>query len=122
LVAIAVAERSKGKLGSILRKRKGARMVSGTEKFIVNPVVVLREEFDDWAVLFNPDTAEAVGINPVGVAIWKLMDGTRNLNDIVEEIKKSFDDVPESVVEETKKFADDLVEAGLVGFELESEA
>ncbi len=30
------------------------------------PVADLREEFDDWAVLFNPDTAQAVGINPVG--------------------------------------------------------
>jgi hypothetical protein len=50
------------------------------------------------------------------------MDGRRNINDIVEEIKKSFDDVPESVVEETKKFVDDLVEAGLVGFELKDEA
>jgi SynChlorMet cassette protein ScmD len=115
-------KKATGKLGSNLRKRKGAIMVFGTEKFIVNPVVVLREEFDDWAILFNPDTADAVGINPVGVAIWKLMDGRRNINDIVEEIKKSFDDVPESVVEETKKFVDDLVEAGLVGFELKDEA
>lgn len=97
-------------------------MVFGTEKFIANPVVVLREEFDDWAVLFNPDNAEAVGINPVGVAIWKLMDGRRNINDIVKEIKESFDDVPESVVEETKKFINDLVKTGFVGFELESEA
>ncbi|RPJ51839.1 MAG: SynChlorMet cassette protein ScmD, partial [Acidobacteria bacterium] len=42
---------------------------------IANPTVVLREEFDDWAVLFNPDTAAAVGTNPVGVAVWKRMDG-----------------------------------------------
>jgi len=42
---VAVAGKAKGKLGSNLRKRKGANMVSGTEKFIVNPVVVLREEF-----------------------------------------------------------------------------
>lgn len=38
---------------------------------IVNPIVVLREEFDDWAILFNPDTDAAVGINPVGVGAWK---------------------------------------------------
>ena len=46
-----------------------------TDKPIANPIVVLREEFDDWAVLFNPDTADALGINPVGVAVWKRMDG-----------------------------------------------
>jgi hypothetical protein len=31
-----------------------------TDKPIANPVVVLREKFDDWAILFNPDTAGAV--------------------------------------------------------------
>ncbi len=31
--------------------------MESTERPLVNPGVVLREEFDDWAVLFNPDTA-----------------------------------------------------------------
>ena len=62
------------------------------DKPIANPLVVLREEFDDWAVLFNPDTAEAVGTNPVGVAVWKRMDGKRNLAQLVSEIKNNFED------------------------------
>jgi len=53
-------------------------------------LVVLREEFDDWAVLFNPETADAVGINPVGVAIWKLLDGRHSLEEIVSQNQKSF--------------------------------
>ena len=57
------------------------------KKLIVNPSVVLREEFDDWAILFNPDSANAVGINPVGVAVWKLMDGHRGTEDIIAEIR-----------------------------------
>jgi len=28
------------------------------DKPIANPIVLLREEFDDWAILFNPDTAD----------------------------------------------------------------
>ena len=31
-----------------------------------NPIVVLREEFDEWAVLYNPNSTAAVGINPIG--------------------------------------------------------
>ena len=61
-----------------------------TDRPIANPIVVLREEFDDWAVLFNPDTADAVGTNPVGVAVWKRMDGKRSLKEIVLEIKTQF--------------------------------
>jgi SynChlorMet cassette protein ScmD len=86
---------------------------------IANPVVVLREEFDDWAVLFNPDTANAVGINPVGVAAWKRMDGQRTLEDIVAEVKDYFADVPETVFEELAAFVDKLAESGFVGYELE---
>ena len=56
-----------------------------TKKTIANPIVVLRKEFDDWAVLFNPDTAEAVGVNPVGVAIWELLTGKNSLEYMLEE-------------------------------------
>ena len=63
-----------------------------TDKPIANPIVVLREEFDDWAILFNPDTADAIGTNPVGAAVWKRMDGKRSIDDIVSEIKNIFED------------------------------
>ena len=67
-----------------------------TDRPIANPIIVLREEFDDWAVLFNPETAYALGTNPVGVAVWKLLDGKRSLEDIVAKIKNSFEDIPEA--------------------------
>ena len=37
------------------------------DKPVVNPLIVLRIEFDDWAILFDPDTGEGFTINPVGV-------------------------------------------------------
>ena len=89
-----------------------------SEMPITNPVVVLREEFDDWAVLFNPDTADAVGINPVGVALWKLMDGERSLEELVIEIKDRFADVPGCANEDIKGFVGDLTGRGFVGYEL----
>ena len=89
-----------------------------TDRPIANPTVVLREEFDDWAILFNPDTAAAVGINPVGVAVWKRMDGERSVDEIVLEIKTRFEDTPEAAVEEITAFVDKLAEQGYVGYEL----
>ena len=91
-----------------------------TDRPIANPIVVLREEFDDWAVLFNPDTADAVGINPVGVAVWKRMDGKRSLEDIVLKIRDSFEDTPDAAFEEITAFVNRLAENGFVGLELES--
>jgi len=92
------------------------------QKPIVNPVVVLRKEFDDWAVLFNPDTAEAVGINPVGVTIWELLAADSSLLDIIENIKENFADVPGSAAEDVQSFINDLTERGFVGFERPSSA
>jgi SynChlorMet cassette protein ScmD len=89
-----------------------------SDKPIGNPVVVLREEFDDWAILFNPDTAEAVGINPVGVVMWKMMDGKHTLEDILSGIRDWFTGVPESSLDEMSAFVDDLAESGFVGYEL----
>lgn len=89
-----------------------------TDKPIANPIVVLREEFDDWAILFNPDTAAAVGINPVGVAVWKRMDGKTSLNEITQEIKSSFEETPEAVFDEISAFVDKLAENGYVGYAL----
>jgi SynChlorMet cassette protein ScmD len=88
-----------------------------TDKPIANPVAVLREEFDDWAVLFNPDTAEAVGINPVGVVVWKQMDGQHNLDQIVTVVRDQFADVPGAADEEVAAFVDDLSQRGFVGYE-----
>ncbi len=91
-----------------------------TDRPIANPIVVLREEFDDWAVLFNPDTADAVGTNPVGVAVWKRMDGKRSIEDIVSKIKSSFEDTPDAAGREIAAFIDTLAETGFAGLELES--
>jgi SynChlorMet cassette protein ScmD len=92
-----------------------------TDKPIANPIVVLREEFDDWAVLFNPDTAYAVGTNPVGVAVWKRMDGKKSLAEIVSEIKKNFADTPDAAFNEIAAFVNELAENGLVGLEVSSQ-
>lgn len=85
---------------------------------IPNRDTVLREEFDDWAILFNPDTAAAVGVNPVGVATWKLIDGERSLADIAEALRGLFDTVPDRVADDIAGFVEQLTEYGFVGREL----
>lgn len=87
------------------------------ERPIANPVAVLREEFDDWAILFNPDTAEAVGLNPVGVAVWKLIDGRRSVEDIAASVAEQFDETPPTVTEEVRKYVEELAEHGFLGQE-----
>jgi SynChlorMet cassette protein ScmD len=93
--------------------------VKRLDRPIANPVVVLKAGNGDWVVLFNPDTADAVGINHLGVMMWELMDGRHSLEDILRAVKGRFADVPASGVEDVAAFVDDLAARGFVGYELE---
>ena len=85
------------------------------EIYTRNPVVVLREEFDDWAILYNPDNAEAVGTNPLGVDVWKKLDGKKSVGEIVAGIKQEYTNVPENAEAEILEFIQKLLQRGLIG-------
>lgn len=102
----------------MVKERAKKSVTRKKDKPIANPTVVLREEFDDWAILFNPDTADAVGTNPVGVAVWKLMDGRRSLKEIVAEIQDQFADVPDAATKDVTAFIKDLAQRGFIGYEV----
>ncbi len=84
---------------------------------VANPMVVFREEFDDWAVLFDPDRNETYGLNPVSAFIWKQLDGKHNPEDVLELLKGECDDVPENASEHIDAFISNLEKRGLVGYE-----
>ncbi|MGQ9688678.1 MAG: SynChlorMet cassette protein ScmD [Desulfobaccales bacterium] len=87
------------------------------DKPIANPLVVLREEFDDWAILFDPDTGHAFGLNPTGVFVWQRLDGKHTVQDIVSELQQSCQDVPGEAGAHVQEFIDQLLKNGLAGFE-----
>jgi len=86
---------------------------------VANPLIVLREEFDDWAILFDPDTGNAFGLNPTGVFIWKLLDGKHGADDIIRRLREEADEVPEDAIEHARQFIASLEQQGLVGYEVE---
>lgn len=85
---------------------------------IRNPHIVLREEFDDWGLLFDPEEGIAYGINPVGIYIWKHLDGNHTLEDIQKLVVQQFDNVPENSLEDVRQFIQAVVDKGYAGFEL----
>jgi SynChlorMet cassette protein ScmD len=87
--------------------------VNNNKKPMANPYVMLREEFDDWAVLFDPDTGRGFGLNPTGVYLWKLLDGKHTMNDLFENIRGLAENVPEEAIDDIAVFADSLAAEGL---------
>ncbi len=96
--------------------------MSENSKPIANPMVILREEFDDWAILFDPDTGKGFGMNPVSVFIWKCLDGKHVFNEIMEELHDSCEGTPENAEKYVQDFIEELIEHGLAGYELQQEA
>lgn len=88
-------------------------------KPVANPMVVLREEFDDWAILFDPETGKGFGLNPVSVFVWKQLDGRHNIADILSKLHKVCTNTPEEAEDHIKKFIESLLKEGLAGYEIQ---
>ncbi len=87
------------------------------KKPVANTQTVFREEIDDWAVLFDPDTGDSFGLNPVSAFIWKHLDGKHTLDDILAEMRKGCKDVPDEAGEHMKTFVEELISKGYAGYE-----
>ena len=79
-----------------------------------NPEIVFREEFDDWGVLFDPETGNAVALDPVAVFYWKHLDGLSNRKTLIEILKQECEDVPEDAPAHLDAFMKQLEDAGFV--------
>jgi SynChlorMet cassette protein ScmD len=93
--------------------------VKNGEKPIANPLVVLREEFDDWAVLFDPDTGNGFSLNPTGVYVWKHLDGEHSINDMLKALGGDAHDLPQEAGEYLAAFVEELTQRGLAGYDVE---
>lgn len=82
---------------------------------IVNPKIVLREDFEDVAVLFNPDNGKTFSLNKTGLVIWKSIDGSRTVSEIIDDMKARCVGIPESVEEQVQKYIQRLLDSGLIG-------
>ena len=83
---------------------------------IANPEVVFRQEFDDWAVLFEPDSGETYGLDPVSAFIWTKLDGKNSKEEILTALEKECEDgIPEDASQHIDDFIADLEKHGLVG-------
>ncbi|MCP4639676.1 MAG: SynChlorMet cassette protein ScmD [bacterium] len=83
-------------------------------KPVADPVVVLREEFDEWGLLFHPDTGDTYGLNPVGVFVWQRLDGDHTVGDIAAELAETFEEVPGDAADHVGKFVEEAASQGLV--------
>jgi SynChlorMet cassette protein ScmD len=91
--------------------------VTAEKNAIANPLIVLREEFDDWALLFDPATGNTFCVNPIGVLIWKNLDGQHTVEEIAETIREAVLDAPSDVTAHIQDFIRNALQFRLAGYD-----
>lgn len=84
---------------------------------IANPVLLIRKELDNWAIIFDPDSNKSVCLNPVSVFVFERLDGKHTVEDIMKELRTECSDAPEDAEDSVNGFIDDLLRRGLAGYE-----
>lgn len=79
-----------------------------------NSKIICREEEGD-ALLFNPENGGIKMLNTAGYEVWKLCDGSRTLEQIIQKMKDEYSNAPAEVIEEdTLKFINDMKDMALI--------
>ena len=84
------------------------------KEIIVNPAVIIRDDFEGFGIIYNPETDRSYNINLTGVEILKHLQNGIPLSELVEKIKENFSEVPEDISERIDRFVLALIDKGLV--------
>lgn len=82
---------------------------------VTNPTMVLREEEDECALLFDPETGSAQILNTTAVAVYKLLDGHRTLAEVMTALRNMFEDIDAQAEEQVLTLVRDLCRLGAIG-------
>ena len=75
---------------------------------------VMQQVLGDEIVLLDMKGEQYFGLDPVGARIWTLLDGQRNLGDVLATLHAEYDADPDAVRTDLLLLAKSLLDAGLV--------
>ncbi len=88
--------------------------MSGTEAYLRNPDIALREEDESGSLLFNPDTGEVLVVNDTGRFIWDLCEKAVTMNEILRRFGEVYENIPEKLSEDVEKFVSAMTKGGFI--------
>ena len=90
--------------------------VTKKQCYIKSSEIVTREEDpEEGALLFNPDNGEMKIINPTGLMIWQFCQLGHTQDEIVNEIRNNFGEVPmDQVYQDVQDFLDGMAANGFM--------
>lgn len=85
----------------------------------IHPQTIWRR-MDDGVVLVTPEAGRVRVLNEVGSAIWHLIDGRKNLEDIQAELVKKYEVTPEQARNDLNSFMTELAARNLITWKNDS--
>ena len=84
-------------------------------RLVVNPNMVLRQEDDGAAMLYDPDSGAVRIINGSAVATWKLLDGQRTVAQVLQALHDMYNGMDAKADEQVLALLRTLYSRGAVG-------
>jgi len=80
----------------------------------LNPLVMMRKEFDDTGIVFDPENNKAMTLNRVGTVIWESIENGLSEEQIADAVTENFS-VERAVAEkDISNFLETLRNKGLL--------
>lgn len=91
-----------------------ARVTLASNTVLVPAKDILCQDVGDETILLNTDSELYYVLNPTGRVAWGLLDGTRELHQIISSLLETYPAVPPGELEsDFRELASQLLEAGL---------
>jgi uncharacterized protein YeeX (DUF496 family) len=72
------------------------------------------QEIDDQVVIIQPQQQKVHELNEVAAFVWKNLNGTESIEQIIHTLPNEFEDIPSSVNTDIQQLLDVMCQEGLV--------
>ncbi len=84
-------------------------------QYRVYPDVQVQHDFNDHAVVYDPEKSVAFSMNEIGSLIWKALEEKGTIEHCVEVLQEKYEDAPDNLDVIVTNYVDTLIQRGLVG-------
>lgn len=85
-----------------------------TDKVYIQTPGCLLEQMDEDSLLFNPETATTLHLNPSSALVWQLCDGERSMAQLIAELAAQFPGQAVQIPDDVAAAVDELQRQGAI--------
>jgi len=96
------------------RAAKKGKLVTASRKPKRHPDTAFRQVGDEGGLVVLPGRSEVKVLNPVGIKIFSMLDGTHTGEEIIQAVQEEFEVTEEQAREDLSRFLEELDRNGML--------